>query len=198
MQTRSAKEILDTALIGEDFIELCRSAEKVSDCFSDCGKADQPLIQQILKAGFLRRTPSRTTPYVFTEAGSIAVTLWGVIRGARSALETEAAAAGDERRHVTKISVGRATTSRTGPTKYEHFVIIHNNAGQDFSQHMRHKPEEALFLAMELALFMGVPCDPLSIDGKQIELDDMLKSMLPDEPDDEALSRHKDDGQLGD
>lgn len=38
--------------------------------------APKDLIDEILAAGFLYKTKSRKTPYMFTEAGCIAVELW--------------------------------------------------------------------------------------------------------------------------
>ena len=79
-----------------------------------------------------------------------------------------------------KAFVQRMTTSRKGPTKYEHFATLENSDGKKMTMYMRHDPEEALFSAMELAKFLGIPCDPLVIDGVEVQLSSVSKMMLED------------------
>lgn len=62
--------------LDEKQIALCEAAAKVEESFSDDGTAMQHLIDEILAAGFLYKTKSRKTPYMFTDAGCIAVELW--------------------------------------------------------------------------------------------------------------------------
>jgi hypothetical protein len=57
-------------------IDLCKAAARVEEYFSDDGTAPRDLIDPILAAGFLRKTKIRKTPYMFTDAGCIAVELW--------------------------------------------------------------------------------------------------------------------------
>lgn len=79
---------------------------------------------------------------------------------------------------ATKVSVGRMTTSRDGPTKYEHFVTIHNDRDETIQMTMHYQPERAVYEATDLAAFLGVPLQPLVIEGVTVELDDLHKSML--------------------
>lgn len=79
---------------------------------------------------------------------------------------------------VTKVSVGRIVTTREGPTKYEHFVTIHNDRDETMQMTMHHQPERAVYEATDLAAFLGVPLQPLVIDGVVVELDAMHKTML--------------------
>ena len=76
--------------------------------------------------------------------------------------------------------VARMTTSRDGPTKFEHYAQLVRGDGRSLDLWMRHSPAEALFHAMEVALFLGVPCEPLVVDGQAVELDETMKAMLPD------------------
>lgn len=80
---------------------------------------------------------------------------------------------------ATKVTILRMETSRTDHTKWEHFVCIHNDKGEEpISLWMRHKPEEALHMATDLATFLGVPLEPLVIGGVVVELDSLSQSML--------------------
>ena len=79
---------------------------------------------------------------------------------------------------VKRVFVGRMTTSREGPTKYEHFTTLENMDGKQMTMWMHHEPERALYEATEMAMFFGLEVEPLIIDGKTVELDDISKSML--------------------
>jgi hypothetical protein len=79
---------------------------------------------------------------------------------------------------ATKVSIGRMTTSRTDDTKYEYWVTIHNDKGETITPWMHYKPERSLFEAIDLAAFLGVPYEPLKIDGVVLELDNFDKRML--------------------
>lgn len=77
-----------------------------------------------------------------------------------------------------KALVKRMTTSRNDHTKHEHFTYLVNDKGEEMSMYMRHNPEEALFQTMEIAQFLGVPCDPLVIDGQEVKLSSLYLMML--------------------
>jgi hypothetical protein len=77
-----------------------------------------------------------------------------------------------------RMIIQRMATTREGPTKYEHFVTIENTDGRRMEVYMRYKPEEALYSATELGLHLGIPVEPLVIDGKTVELDEIGKMML--------------------
>lgn len=76
------------------------------------------------------------------------------------------------------LVVRRMSTSREGPTKYEHFTVLRNGHGKDLDLWMRHNPSEALYQAFEVAQHLGVDVDPLVIEGEPVQLDDVMKMML--------------------
>lgn len=63
----------------EKQIALIEAAARVAESFSDDGTAHDYLIVQCVEGGFLVKTKRRKTPYEFTQAGCIAVVLWGVV-----------------------------------------------------------------------------------------------------------------------
>lgn len=79
---------------------------------------------------------------------------------------------------VKRVFVRRMTTSREGPTKYEHFVSAENADAEIIDFWMHHEPEHALYGATELAQFLGLEVEPLLIDGKPVELDHISLLML--------------------
>lgn len=78
---------------------------------------------------------------------------------------------------LTRVFVRRMTTSRDGPTKYEHFVTAQNTAGRLMDFWMHHEPTHALVEATMLANFAGLQVEPLVIDGVMVELDEIDKMM---------------------
>jgi len=79
-----------------------------------------------------------------------------------------------------KVQTRRMTTSRTDETKHEHFTMLVREDGKTHDLWMRYDPQEAHFQSLELAKFLDVPCDPLVIDGKPVEMDGVFKTMLED------------------
>lgn len=83
-------------------------------------------------------------------------------------------------RRVVKALVQVMETSRKDDTKFEYFASLQNSDGKYMTMYMFHYPIRALYQAIEMAKFMGIPCDPFIIDGKEVELDAVSKLMLED------------------
>lgn len=62
---------------------LCKNAAKVEEQWAETGEAFPHLIDEMLSAGFVRKTGTRKVPYLFTDAGVIAVELWRAVNSKR-------------------------------------------------------------------------------------------------------------------
>lgn len=82
---------------------------------------------------------------------------------------------------VVKVCVRTMTTSREDDTKYEYFTSMQNARGAWHDLWMHHIPERALFEATQLAQFLGIKVTPLIINGEEVILDEIMKSMLSED-----------------
>lgn len=83
---KTASEILGNLFLDDAQKVLLVSADRVEEHFADCGTAEKDDLDLLVRVGVLTKTKSRKTPYEFTQAGCILVSLYRTILRAQRAL----------------------------------------------------------------------------------------------------------------